>query len=50
MGLAMKEMFAQNMKSITIGANALSDYKRVLGGGCLNIIFLCQVMTILKIL
>lgn len=32
MGLAMKEMFAQNMKSITIGANALSDYKRVLGG------------------
>jgi hypothetical protein len=31
-GHALKQLFIQNMNSITIGANALKDYKRVLGG------------------
>ena len=30
-GKALKQLFIQNMKSITIGANALKDYKRVFG-------------------
>lgn len=30
-GKALKQLFIQNMKSITIGSNALKDYKRVYG-------------------